>query len=453
MERVTTNALSDLLWTLPQLAEQLSSPKTPDKLWGAVMDEWWELQEIATKIQTTKDVVKKQKLIPYYLDELADVYWNLAKWFTFSQTGTVAEQEKFIQDVFHTKTYCVDIVARATRKFSQRYEAIKKGKDADEQDTLWEEIKQKQRIGLQKESVRYATWTLLRLDVGRKQGTLFPLRDFPDVRLDERVLVNKWLKDWAINILIWITNMWEKEVEKVFSRTDMGVLSVWGRTILIEFVKWPEGIQASMSFGENLPTIFVWGTDVARKMADSGIDLRGQKTYDWKPFWWTSELLCLTNMMSVQRILTGGLPDIVLTRWAPLITNEALGISQISARVVTTDSNVEGKLLSAWGKGTIIGNEVVQTGASVVANMTPILYWDGENISVYSPCVRQKDGTWPRESLMWTISPQENPALCSFVRSLQTPLDVCIWSLSVDQSRVRIFLEKTLGIISSSKYQ
>lgn len=449
----TNNTFNDSLWMLQKLTEQLSSPKTPDKLWGAVMDEWWELQEITTKIQATKSAVERQKLIPYYLDELADVYWNLAKWFTFSQTGTVAEQEKFIQDVFQMKTYWVDIVARATRKFSQRYEAIKKGKDTAEQDTLWEEIKQKQRIDLQKESVRYATRILLRLDMGKKQGKLFPLRDFPDVRLDERVLVNKWLKDWVINVLMWITSMWEKEVEAVFSRTDMGVLSVWSRTILIELVKWPEGIQASMSLNENLPTIFVWGTDVARKMVDSGIDLRDWKTYDWKPFWWTSELLCLTNMTSVQRILVGGLPDTVLTRWAPLITNEALDVSQISARVITADSNVEGKLLNADEKITIIGNEVVQTGESVVANKTPILYWDGDKIFVYGPCVRQKDGTWPNESLMWVITPQENSSLCSFVRSLQTPLDVCMWSLSEGQSEVRIFLEKTLGIISSSKYQ
>lgn len=449
----TINAPSDFLWTLPQLVEQLSSLKAPDKLWGAVMDEWWELQEIATRIQATKAAVEKQKLTPYYLDELADVYWNLAKLVTFSQTEVTPEQEKFIQDVILMKTYWVNIVARATCKFSQRYEAIKKGEDAAEKDSLWEEIKQKQRIDLQKESVRYATRMLLRLDVGKKQGTLFPLRDFPDVRLDERILVNKWLKDWAINVLMWITNMWEKEVEKVFSRTDMGVLSIWSRIIVIELVKWPEGIQASMSLNENLPTIFVWGTDVARKMADSGIDLWDPKTYDWRPFWWTSELLCLTNMTSVQRILEGGLPDTVLTRWAPLITNEALYVSKISARVITTDSNVEGKLLSASKDSTIIGNEVVQTGASVIANTTPILYWDGEKISVYGPCERQNDGSWPSESVIWTITQQENPALCSFVQSLQTPLDVCVWSLNESQADVRIFLEKTLETISSSEYQ
>lgn len=449
----TPNTPSGFLWTLPQLAGQLSSPKTPEDLWGAVMDEWWELQEIATKIQATKSAVEKQRLIPYYLDELADVYWNLAKWVTFSQIEAIPEQENFIQDVNQMKTYWGDIVARATRKFSQRYETIKKGKDTDERDSLWEEIKQKQRIDLQKESVRYATRILLRLDAGRKQGTLFPLRDFPYMKLDERILVNKWLKDWVINVLMWITNMWEKEVEAVFSRTDMGVISVWSRNILIELVKWPEGIQASMSLNENLPTIFVWGTDVARKMADSGIDLRRQKTYDWRPFWWTSELLCLTNMTSVQRILEGGLPDTLLTRWAPLITNEALYVSKISARVITTDSNVEGKLLSASKDSTIIGNEVVQTGASVVANTTPILYWDGEKISVYGPCERQNDGSWPSESVIWIITQQENPALCSFVQSLQTPLDVCVWSLNESQADVRIFLEKTLETISSSKYQ
>lgn len=453
METVQTYMLNDLLWLLPQLAEALSSPKTPDNLWIAVMDEWWELQEITEKIRATKFPVEKQKLIPYYLDELADVYWNLAKWVAFSLAEAKPAQEKFIQDVVQMKTYWVDIVSRATRKFTQRYEAIKKGKDTAQQDSLWEDIKQKQRIDLQKESVRYATRTLLRLDVGKKQGKLFPLRDFPDVRIYERVLVNKWLKDWVINVLMWITNMWKKEVEQAFMRTDMGVLSVWSRTILIELVKWPEGIQASTSLGENLPTIFVWGTDVARKMADSGIDLWDPKTYDWRPFWWTSELLCLTNMTSVQRILEGSLPDTVLTRWAPLITNEALYVSKISARVITTDSNVEGKLLSASKDSTIIGNEVVQTGASVIANTTPILYWDGEKISVYGPCERQNDGSWPSESVIWTITQQENPALCSFVQSLQTPLDVCVWSLNESQADVRIFLEKTLETISSSEYQ
>lgn len=67
-----------------ELARELSSQKSPDELWSAIQDEWRELQEVVAKMQQQTDRIQRTKLLPLYLDELADVWWNFAKYVAFS---------------------------------------------------------------------------------------------------------------------------------------------------------------------------------------------------------------------------------------------------------------------------------------------------------------------------------------------------------------------------------
>ena len=140
----------------------------------------------------------------------------------------------------------------------------------------------------------------------------------------------------------------------------------------------------------------------------------------------------MSDRRSIDRMIAGELPKRIITRGTPYLTESALKKAAITdAKILSTDSNVEGMIgLSAVldCDETIIGTEVVETGRSVKINGNYILYWDRsqEKVLIYSPSVREKEGTFPKSTLYGYIDDTKNPAICQFVRQLQTPLDVSI---------------------------
>ncbi len=87
------------------LARSLSSSKSPEQLWREVENEWGEFLEIREKMSVAPDVIQRAQLVPYYLDELADVYWNLAKFDAFSNQERTPEQRMLISEIEQQKTF------------------------------------------------------------------------------------------------------------------------------------------------------------------------------------------------------------------------------------------------------------------------------------------------------------------------------------------------------------
>lgn len=133
--------------------------------------------------------------------------------------------------------------------------------------------------------------------------------------------------------------------------------------------------------------------------------------------------------------MAGALPTRVITRGTPYLTESAVTKSGINnVEILSTDSNVEGMITVSANidsNETVIGTEVVETGRSVKINENYILYWDGaqQKVLIYSPSVREKEGTFPKSALYGCIDETSNAAVCQFVRQLQTPLDVSIGRL------------------------
>ena len=106
---------------LTLLAQSLSSPKAPEKLWDEVLQEWAEFLEIRDMMSRASNEIKKAQLKPYYYDELADVVWNVSKFEAFSDAPKTPEQIALIEQVNQQKTFGEDIAAWAQRKFTERY--------------------------------------------------------------------------------------------------------------------------------------------------------------------------------------------------------------------------------------------------------------------------------------------------------------------------------------------
>lgn len=110
---------------LTTLARELSSPKDTEKLWQEVQNEWAEFFEQEARMTNAKDSIERRQILPYYLDELADVWWNIAKLRAFSDAGLTAEQQEIITQAEKKRTYGDTITARATKKYRERYGALK----------------------------------------------------------------------------------------------------------------------------------------------------------------------------------------------------------------------------------------------------------------------------------------------------------------------------------------
>ena len=87
------------------LARLLSSSKSPEQLWREVENEWGEFLEIREKMSVASDAIQRAQLVPYYLDELADVYWNLAKFDVFSNQEMTSAQRMLISEIEQQKTF------------------------------------------------------------------------------------------------------------------------------------------------------------------------------------------------------------------------------------------------------------------------------------------------------------------------------------------------------------
>lgn len=95
------------------LARSLSSSKTPEQLWLEVENEWGEFLEIREKMSVSTNAIQRAQLVPYYLDELADVYWNLAKFDAFSNQERTPAQRMLISEIEQQKTFGENIFTLA----------------------------------------------------------------------------------------------------------------------------------------------------------------------------------------------------------------------------------------------------------------------------------------------------------------------------------------------------
>ena len=444
------------------LARSLSSSKTPEQLWLEVENEWGEFLEIREKMSVSTNAIQRAQLVPYYLDELADVYWNLAKFDAFSNQERTPAQRMFISEIEQQKTFGENIFTLAWKKFKTRYLWIAWIESPGLRDERWGKIKREQQIVLLRESkqrwVRILLWWLLgerRIYFGSESD--LQVSDF------RKVLVNKWLKNIVFSSLAALSWYSEEDVMKIFDRKDYAVVRVKNNVVLIQFVKWPEGTMANMKMWNALESIFVGGTDTIRKLRETDLPTSDEEVLSGVLFWGRGEILCISDKSSVDRMISGELPTRIITRGTPYLTENALKKSDIGdVEILSTDSNVEGMIsISAQfdPNKIVLGTEVVETGRSVEMNGNYILYWDKpqRRVLVYSPCSREKNGLFPAKNLYGTIDQTNNPSVYDFVRQFQTPLDVsiaCLWDKKPPISALPV-VKRVMEIMatSSSKYQ
>lgn len=444
------------------LARLLSSSKSPEQLWREVENEWGEFLEIREKMSVASDAIQRAQLVPYYLDELADVYWNLAKFDVFSNQEKTSEQRMLISEIEQQKTFGENIFTLSWKKFKTRYLWIAWIESQKLRDERWGKIKQEQQITLLRESKQRWVRVLLRWLLGERRISFGSESDLQKTDF-RKVLVNKWLKNIVFSSLAALSWYSEEDVMKKFDRKDYAVVRVKNNVVLIQFVKWPEGTMANMKMWNALESIFVGGTDTIRKLRETDLPSSDEEVLSGVLFWGRGEILCLSDKSSVDRMISGELPTRIITRGTPYLTENALKKSDIEdVEILSTDSNVEGMIsISAQSDPNkiVLGTEVVETGRSVEMNGNYILYWDKSQrqVLIYSPCSREKSGLFPVKNLYGTIDQANNPSVCDFVRQFQTPLDVSIarlWDKRPSISALPV-VKRVMEIMatSSSKYQ
>lgn len=413
------------------LARSLSSLKSPEQLWREVENEWGEFLEIREKMSVAPDAIQRAQLVPYYLDELADVYWNLAKFDVFSNQEMTSVQRMLISEIEQQKTFGENIFTWAWKKFKTRYLWIAWIESPKLRDERWGKIKQEQQIVLLRESKQRWVRILLRWLLGERHVSFGSESDLQKADF-RKVLVNKWLKNIVFSSLAALSWYSEEDVIRIFDRKDYAIVRIKNNVVLVQFVKWPEGTMANMKMWNTLETIFVGGTDTIRKLQETDLPSSDEEVLPGVLFWGKGEILCLSDKSSVDRMISGELPTRIITRGTPYLTESALKKSAIeNIEILSTDSNVEGMIsISAQSDPNkiVLGTEVVETGRSVKVNGNYILYWDEaqKRVLVYSPCSREKNGLFSVENLYGTIDQTNNPSVCDFVRQFQTPLDVSI---------------------------
>ena len=74
------------------------------------------------KMSVSTNAIQRAQLVPYYLDELADVYWNLAKFDAFSNQERTPAQRMLISEIIEQqKDIWWKYIYFGVKKFKTRY--------------------------------------------------------------------------------------------------------------------------------------------------------------------------------------------------------------------------------------------------------------------------------------------------------------------------------------------